>query len=418
MIILRVKNVRIGCLVLGLIMLLSTGCNTTTNETDRTANPDGLGQDVDSADGDEDPDDVGDVDGDTADDNPQNGEDEPPVGNLPPEKTQSENDKPFWQTESNRQVSNLVSIASAAQKDYNLNGEKKGWMSKDGKLYSHNYNAYITTEHLVEDGYLEAGLTASDYELLLINGSDLSGYDGMSVPKDSTGYCAFAVSKQSGKYLFASASGKVGTLSAENYQAVLANYNQDHGKIGRLSSGSADYDRILNFVSLYEGQFIDYSVRQIYKDSKYAVVVLSPASNTAKVKQYILKNDNNFWEVVLPNLQTESYPITATNRYLPDFNMDLLPPYNLAAWRGYIVSEQGGAVAALFKEQFISSESQIRYQCGTASCYYFVLTDGTRYACYNDNGIWEATKASTDIDAGKYFKAKTGYDYGFIILDD
>ena len=335
-----------------------------------------------------------------------------------PEKTQTESDKPFWQTETTRQVNNLISVAAAAQKDYRANGERNGWMSKDGKLYSHTNVSYITTSTLVSDGYLESGLTPADYEILLVNGSDFSGYDGISVPSDSLGFTTFAVTKQSGKYLIASGAGKVGTLSAENYNAVLAKYAQSHGKIVRLSSASEEYARILNFICLYEGQFIDYSVRTIYKDNKYAVVILSPASNTAKIKQYILKNDSNFWEVVLPNLQTESYPITATNRYLPDFNIELLPNYNLAAWKNYLVTEQGGAMAAMFKNRFISSESEVAYQSGTASCYYYVLTNGTRYACYNAETGWEAVQVASDIDAVKYFKSKTGFDYGFIVKDD
>ncbi len=326
--------------------------------------------------------------------------------------------KPFWQSETAKRVQNLTETAAAAQADYKTNGAKRGWISKNGRLYGFYDGAFITPDMLVEEGYLESGSADASYELLLINGSDLAEYDGVNVPKDSMDFGVFAAVKQSGKYMLASPSGKVGAISEESYKNLLSRYNQNHGKIGRLSSASAEYERILNFISLYEGKFDSYYVREITKDNKYAVVTFSTTADTAAVKQYVLKNDNNFWEVVYPNVQMDSYPITYINRLVPDFNVNLLPDYNLASWKGYILSEQGGAVAALFSGRYISSVSEISYQCATANCAYFVLTDGSRYAAYRSGDYWQAKPVSSDNEAKNYFKEKTGSDYGFIILDD
>ena len=350
------------------------------------------------------------IDGDSDDD--ENGEE------VVPEKTQLEENKPFWQSESTRLTNNMISIALAAQSDYRQNGEKRGWMSKNGRLYGYYDGAYVTVDTLVADGYLESGLNASEFDILLLEGSDLQAYDGVTVPSESMGYSMFVVTRQADKILFVATSGKVGQISVADYNDLLSRYNQNNGTIVRLSSGAAEYNRILNYICLYEGQFMDYHVREIRKDDKYAVVVFSPATNTAKVKQYILRNTNNFWEVVLPNLQTEAYPIHAANRYLHDFNVDLLPGYNLASWRSYIVEEQGGALAGLFSGRYISSASEIYYQCGAGSCHYFVLNDGSRYVAYDKDGIWEVQPVSSDIAARSYFMSKTGADYSFIILDD
>lgn len=336
----------------------------------------------------------------------------------PTDKKPAAQGKPFWQSETAKRAQSLTAAAAAAQADYKTNGAKRGWISKNGRLYGFYDGVYITPDMLVEDGYLESGDADAGYELLLINGSDLAEYDGVNVPKDSMDFGVFAAVKQSGKYLLASPSGKVGTISEENYGSLLSRYNQNHGKIGRLSSASAEYERILNFISLYEGKFDSYYVREITKDNKYAVVTFSTTANTAAVKQYVLKNDNNFWEVVYPNVQMDSYPITYVNRLVPDFNVSLLPDYNLASWKSYILPEQGGAVAALFSGRYISSVSEISYQCATADCAYFVMTDGSRYAAYRMGDYWQAKPVSSDNEAKNYFKEKTGSDYGFIILDD
>ena len=326
--------------------------------------------------------------------------------------------KPFWQSGTAKHYENLTAVAAAAQQDYRSNGPKRGWMSKNGKLYGYYDGCYITPAMLVKEGYLQSGLDTAGYEILLIDGSDLAQYDGASVPSGSKTFCVFAAVKQNNKYLLASANGKAGQISQSDYTALLAKYNQSHGTIGRLSSASAEYGRILNYIGLYEGRFEDLAVREIRKDNKYACVVFSAASNTANIKQYILKNDNGFWEVVYPNVQMDAYPINAINKLVPDFNVGLLPNYNLAAWRGLVKQEQGGAQAAMFSNYFITSKSQIQYQCATASCAYFRLTDGSRYVSYMNGEYWTAAPVSSDIAAKNYFMERTGVDYSFIILDD
>lgn len=330
-------------------------------------------------------------------------------------KTQS---KPFWQSETSMHYENLTAVAAAAQQDYRINGAKRGWMSKNGKLYGYYDGCYITPAMLVKEGYLQSGLDTSGYEILLIDGSDLEKYDGANVPSGGRKFCVFAAVKQNNKYLLACADGKAGQISQSDYTDLLVQYHQSHGTVGRLSSASAEYGRILNYIGLYEGKFEDLYVREIRKDNKYASVTFSPASNAANIKQYILKNDDGFWEVVYPNVQMDAYPINAINKLVPDFNVEVLPKYNLAAWRNLVKTEQGGAIAALFSNYLITSKSQIAYQCATASCAYFRLTDGSRCVAYMNGEYWTAARVDSDIAAKNYFMEHTGVDYSFIILDD
>ena len=43
--------------------------------------------------------------------------------------------KPFWQA--SKVYDTLTAVAAAAQQDYKVNGAKRGWMSKNGKLYGY-----------------------------------------------------------------------------------------------------------------------------------------------------------------------------------------------------------------------------------------------------------------------------------------
>lgn len=327
--------------------------------------------------------------------------------------------KPFWQSENTMQFNNLKSVASAGQSAYNDLGTKLGWICKNGRLYAYYTGQNVTIDTLVSNGYLESGLSADDYEIILVDGRDLAEYDGAEVPAESMNLCVFAASKQSdGTYLLASAAGRAGQISSVNYNRLLARYNQSHGTMGRLSSASAEYGRILNFVGLYEGSLEDYFVREIRKDDKYAVVTFSSKKNTADVKQHVLRNDNNFWEVVYTNLQNVYYPVTSINRALPDFNPKLLPDYNLAVWKSDIIRRDQTLVNAMISKRIITDESQIYYQCGTSQYFYMVLTNGSRYVAYKIDGVWQITHVNSDYEANNFISARTGQDYGFILLDD
>lgn len=335
-----------------------------------------------------------------------------------PEKTQTEEDKPFWQSETTRQLNNLTSIATAAQSAYQKSGLVRGWISDNGRLYGYYEKAYINTDNLVSDGYLESGLSASDYRILYVCGSDLMDFSGISVPNDQLGMQIFAATLVGDEYLVASASGKVGYISKNQYIELISKYSDSHGTVSRLSSAAAEYTRIMNFISLYDGGFEDYAVREVWKDDKYAMVVFSSKEDLTDIKQYILRNDANFWEVVYADVQVQLYPIPMVNQALPDLNLELLPDYNLASWRGKIVEEHNGALAALFAERAIASSSEITYMCGVTSCAYAIVEDGSRYAIYIKNGNWVAEYASSDYDAKNILQNATGMDLGFVILDD
>ena len=442
MIILKNKTWKIFCVLLGICVFMTSGCNfgsfrqeetvsvdtpapeqeedretqeiVVSNQTEKTDEPESEEELKEETEEQEEPKKSEETE------EPKKPTPQKPVKPVKPIQTKpaATQTKPFWQSETAMHTENLTAVAAAAQQDYKANGARRCWISKNGKLYAYYDGFYITPATLIKDGYLQSGLDTTGYEILLIEGNDLAQYDGASVPADSRDFGTFAAVKLNGKYLIASPSGKAGQISQENYIDLLAKYSQNHGTVGRLSSASAEYDRILNYIGLYEGRFEDVFVREIRKDNKHAVVVLSPVSNTAAIRQYVLKNDNGFWEVVYPNVQMDTNPVYAINRLVPDFNTELLPKYNLATWKSYMKAEQGGAMAALFANHFISSKSEIWYQCATVNTAYFRLRDGSRYVAYLAGEQWTAKAVSSDIEAKNYFLEKTGVDYSFIILDD
>lgn len=327
--------------------------------------------------------------------------------------------KPFWQSENTMQGNNLKSIAAAAQHYYDAFGEKQGWISKNGRMCSYPGGVYMTTDRLAANGYLEKGLSASGYDILLLSGNDLAQYAGADVPAEDRGFGVFASMQQSdGRYLLASPAGKAGLLSQRDYTTLLNSYRQNHGNIVRLSSASTEYGRILGFLGLYEGELEEYFIREIRKDDKYAVVTFSDKSNSAYIKQHILRNDNNFWEVVYPNVQTWYYAAYRINQNLPDFNPELLPRYNIGAVAAGIKANDAGIVNAMIAGGYVADQSQIQYQCIYKDYGYVVTNNGARYVAYQEEGRWKLLHVASDYEAKNFISSRTGQDYGFIILDD
>lgn len=327
--------------------------------------------------------------------------------------------KSFWQSENTTQSNHLKSIAVAAQHYYDTLGEQQGWISKNGRMYSYLQHIYMTTDKLVVSGYLGSGLPASEYDILLLRGSDLAKYPGAEVSEADSGFGVFAVAQQSdGRYLLASPRGKAGMLSQKDYAALLNSYGQKHGTPLRLSSTSTEYGRILSFLGLYEGGLEEYFVREIWKDNKYAVVTFSGKSNTAEVKQHILQNDNNFWEVVYPNAQTWYDATCHINQKLPDFNFELLPNYSIGAVAAGIQAGNAEIVQALVSAGYVADSSQIYYQCVYQNYGYVVTSNGARYVAYKEQGRWKLLHVASDYEARNFIESRTGQDYSFIILDD
>lgn len=333
-------------------------------------------------------------------------------------KVAEDAERNFWQNEATKQINNVSAIALVVQDTYSKAGAVNGWYSNNGKLTNYYEQSLVSIDDLIFGNNIDSNINPNDYELLLIKGSDIAQFSNTTVQSEALGFGVFVSTKVDNNYLICSPYGKVATLSYDDYNKLLSLYNSNHGDVVQLSSASVEYSRILNFISLFEGRFDEYFVREIRLDSKYAVVVFSSKSNAGNVRQYILRNSNDFWEVVLPDAQTNLYPITTVNKYLPDFNLNLLPGYNLATWQNNITTEQGGAIAALFQLNAIESEDDIYYLCATNSHAYIILKDGKKYCIYIENNIWKAIEVQTDREARNLFKSLAGIDYGFLVLDD
>ena len=58
------------------------------------------------------------------------------------------------------------------------------------------------------------------------------------------------------------------------------------------------------------------------------------------------------------------------------------------------------------------------YQSGSRTLNIRKNANGSRYVAYKIDGVWQITHVNSDYEANNFISARTGQDYGFILLDD
>ncbi|MCQ4727303.1 hypothetical protein NE664_11675 [Anaerotignum faecicola] len=313
----------------------------------------------------------------------------------------------------------LDDIVYAGQTYYTENFSKTRVITHNGYLYNKAAEETITVDYLIANGYLSSKYVMQNYEVLLLNAADLKKYSSLYIKDSEEGFIVVAAAPHPSEnmYLLTTANSAGGAISSSQYAALLNNYYQNHGAIGRLSPSSENYNRILNFISMYESKYEEYFVRSITTDNKYAVVILSGKSSPNEVRQYILRRSGNIWEVVMSGLETDPRVLVSVNKALPDFNLELLPPYTINDHLSSLNRDKSPLIGQMINMGFISGASDISYICGTSNFVYIVLNNEVKYLCSNTGDSWNIVQVSTSDEARNKMLAINKNAPTFIILD-
>ena len=338
------------------------------------------------------------------------------------EKTEKPKTAPFlnWGESNNQYWTKLKTVAEAASAFYQNNGSRFTLLSKGGKLYSSSNDCYITTNYLKNNGFLEQDFSEFQCDILLIKGYDIANYIDIDMPSSSLDTGIFTAIKQpsGNKIMISSSTEKIASISEEDYARLLKKYDTYHGAVTILSSEMEEYDRILNFIRVYEGNYDKYYVRDIRIDKKYAVVTFSTQNAPNNIKQYVLVNKDGFWEVAINNLDRQSNLYFAVNSILPDFNLSLLPPYNVYFYKNDMKADFSDVLKNMVFYEMIEQQSQVRYICGTTNYCYIILYGNERYLGKKINDDWDIKKVQSASDAVQSMQLDNKNAPTFIVLDE
>lgn len=312
----------------------------------------------------------------------------------------------------------IDNVTGVADNYYSENSDSTRIVSKNGRLYNLAARQYVDINYLCNREGLDRRYATFRGEVLFIRGSDLKKYHGIVVNSADMGPSVFVAVKHptEEKYLISSNRSMGGLLTTEQYSELMYSYVQEHGTIRRLYPDSGEYEKIINFVKMYEGVYDDYYVRSVSMDDKYAFATLSPKSNVNDVRQYVLRKDGSFWEVVASGLSNMDRLSVSVNYQIPDFNLSLLPDYEVS---GFMLKDNyADVLEALTAEGKIADSLDISYIAGTDKYVYAVNSNGLRHVCTLENGVWLIEDFSSYSDAYMALQAKTTVAPMFIMLDE
>lgn len=307
-------------------------------------------------------------------------------------------------------------IVDFADEFYRDNYSKTRLVTKNGRLYNKASENYIDINYLIGKGLGEEYKDVP-CDILLIKPSDLKDYKNMSIKNTNSKLSIFISMKvpSEDKYILASSSDGKGILTSDEYGKLMYKYSQNHGTPLDVNPYSEKYQDILGFIKLYDGAYTDYFVRGMKTDNKYAFVTLSPTYNTNALKQYVLVNKNNFWEVMLSDVHTASRVPVYVNEQIPDLNLDLLPryeisDYNLASY------DSNDIYYTLLKNGYISGMEDITYIAGAGKYYYAKDYNGNIYLLNYSGGVWHIRKPKNYKEAYDMMMSEDRFAPTFILL--
>lgn len=314
----------------------------------------------------------------------------------------------------------LENIANSATDYFTYNDTRSVFISKNGKLYNLSKKLYIDIPFLCDTQGLNKSYRGLDSYVLFLSVNELSKYSGITIKAGDTDMTVFAATRHPSQnvYMLTSANGSGGNISEKDYKTLMQSYLQEHGTVRRLAPSTEEYNRILNFIRVYESRFDEYFVRNITTDDKYASVVLSSQSTSWDVKQFILVKDSTFWEVVLDSLENEPDVIGTVNERIPGFNLNILPSYNLYGKRMALKTNYNDILSLFLKDGVITSIDDVYYISGTEQYSYIVLNNHSRYICTNQGEGWKIKWIATYREAYEFLTEEGQADLAFILLDE
>ncbi|MCL2699437.1 MAG: hypothetical protein FWE68_03915 [Defluviitaleaceae bacterium] len=259
---------------------------------------------------------------------------------------------------------------------YERNSRSRVILSKNGYMYNFPARSYYTPRSFTRIESMNQEYADEQALLLFMRPSSLAvflpdaGLDG----NELTLFCGY---ETRAGITIAGREGRLGIISRENFQTLLAEYSDERGGVRRHRRDSPEFTEIVRAAGRFKNNFErtpeDFDVRYLASDSKYAFVVLSERHSPAVLEMFVLLSGPDGWRVDFSGFENMFMYQKKVNARYPDFNIGMLPPFNLyyaaqtirsdvtpliEAMRvqGVITEEDGDAVFATGTEKFCYME--------------------------------------------------------------
>lgn len=185
-----------------------------------------------------------------------------------------------------------------------------------------------------------------------------------------------------------------GILDYSSYQQFILGNMPIHGEVTHLTPIHEDYQKIID-MAVAKDQLLDKgNVKHLVSDGKYASIVISSPQNPAYIKQFALMNTDGDWRVVIEGLEALDQ-IIFTNYAYTDFNLELLPSYDLQYMS--FTSNLSEVIANMKNSGVVASNDNATYACASSDFAYFEFESGSKILKHGEN-IYEVADSIEAIE--------------------
>lgn len=307
--------------------------------------------------------------------------------NLKKNKTDFDNNAT---TDLTKELINEIGILNEKATEYYLsNYDNEKFISYYSYLTKIS-GAEATIDDVVEKTGYKLPERLKDTAIHLVKPKSLKGYNNVVInevdKQDNleilTVYTAVPV--ETGIFI-SSVYDKGGILTNEEYKDFVIKHSPIKGEIKNPAFDSQTYKDIIETVGGKDGNLKDGNVKHLASNDKYAVIVISDSKNPAYIKEYALQNTEGKWEIILEGLEAKEKIIVTVNTQYPDFELALLPVYNISSY-GEITSDLQELIKTMKQADKIAKDEELSYSCMAGNFAYLEFKSGIKAVCYFNSG--------------------------------
>lgn len=270
----------------------------------------------------------------------------------------------------------------------------------DGQLniiYNFNteeVNQYTDFSKLSEKVYLFVGNKEQDLFLTVYfdNGTTLEpikteSYERHGIPYsidlDETYGCLIMADRfqrqgsSYNRYCYSAYAFALNTTLDKMYSQMLDN----NGEVRYLIRGEQARRSIALAIAAFEGHNNLMYIRFMKSDGLYAFVITGKWDNNQIIDQYLLKKEDNAW-VVKEHFEPEQMAFEKIKQTYPDFNTEMLPPYELADYEVKVLEKEELSVFIdILKTE--NTVDDIMFCSYIDEYFYVIFDDNTNYLIKN-----------------------------------
>ncbi|MCL2565095.1 MAG: hypothetical protein FWE24_04705 [Defluviitaleaceae bacterium] len=273
----------------------------------------------------------------------------------------------------------LDEVSALINEYYSYHSQTVLFLSKNGYLFDDPANAYILINELygitdIDERFLDESLMFFYFRPI-----DLSMYRNLNVSEREDLVIFTGFETREG-FAITGAGEQGGIISREDLSDILDRYSWNHGEIRKIDMESDIFETVIRALVTYTGINTGFDIRYMYQDERYISVVASPRNNPLNIRMFILEYVEGAVFVRLSGIETFDDHRRVVNNTMPDFNHNLLPPYDLRLGLRNLISDFTDIIEAMVYAEFIAYDDlPPLFASGAFDYVYFEFDTGMRF---------------------------------------